>query len=177
LERDRQYVKEDGKKVTARRAGLDQAEAFLKTEKEKHNDSEKNLNAFASLLEKRDVQSLKDSTDLRKEGERLANISKVLDAKKLDFDKADKSLKEYSNALELKEKDLKADLKEVEELKAIWQDKVNEAETSKKQYSEAYAGLAQKEKEVEIARLRLIKIGKEKITEETLRQLEKEANV
>ena len=175
LERDRQYVKEDGKKVTARRAGLDQVEAFLKTEKEKHSDSEKNLNAFASLLEKKDVQCLKDIANVKKEGERLIFIGKSLEMKRLEFDKMHNTLLQRFSVFEQKNGEMKVDIQAIEVQKIILDEKIKDAEASKKQYSEAYAGLSQKEKEVEIARLRLIKIGKEKLTEETLKKLEEEA--
>jgi hypothetical protein len=176
LIKDRISLKEDAKKLVARQANLDQVQASLKTEKEKQENREKNLNKQATEIKDKDVQSLKDSTNLKAEAERLADIAKILDAKRLEFQGMQSLIQKRSNDLDLRDKELRAELKEVEELKAIWQDKVKEAEASKKQYSDAYAGLSQKEKEVEIARLRLIKIGKEKLTEETLRQLEKEAN-
>ncbi len=176
LAKDRIMLKDENKKLVARQANLDQQEASLKAEKEKQSNREKHLNEFSSMLEKRDVQSLIDSGNLKKEGERLANIAKSLEEKKREQEKKDSILTQYSQALDLREKGLNADIAETTKLNDALKNKIAEAEASKKQYSDAYAGLAQKEKEVEIKRLQLIKIGKEKMTEEILKKLEAEAN-
>ena len=176
ITKDRQALKEDARKLLVKQANLDQQQASLKTEKEKQDVREKGLMDFARLTNNRDIQSLADSANLKKEGERLAFIGKSLDSKKMEFNAMQSLIQQRSNDLDLREKNLKMDSNEIEAIKDIYSDKVKEAEASKKQYSDAYAGLAQKEKEVEIKRLQLIKIGKEKMTDEILRQLEKDAN-
>lgn len=177
LLKDNLTLKEEQNKVVGRQAKLDQIEAQLKDESQKQDNRRKELDKAALVNKEADAQTLKDIDANRKEGERLVNISKSLEVKRQELDKMRIALNEAIDSAREKEKKLSVNLDDVDRMKLTLNEKILEAETSKKHLDSALQGLEQSKKEVEIQRLKLIKVSKEKMTEEILKQLEKEANV
>jgi hypothetical protein len=124
-----------------------------------------------NLKEKKRLNSIKDN--LRSENKRLISIGERVKKQLSEIDTMKSNLNIEINSTRTKNKELE-EIKKQAENKAVELDcMLGEVELAKKSYDQALNALGFKEKEIEIKRLQLIKLSKEKITEEKLKELEK----